>query len=879
MEIATTFRNPGLWAASVTIAFLASVPGAGPARGDDFDRCFEREGAKRSGCIYGVAKKVTKWQEGKRHLTTLLEEDPGDFYAVFNLARIQLDTGEAESGGELLTRAAEGFAGSGDQLYEALARLNLGKYLQLTGRLEPAVEQLELAADLAEKAGRPSLVAQSRLSRLQIHRARGWDLEGARLELLEMEHGIFVGDDGQGLGYRVQKAWLFQLGGILMDLHRLEEAFAVNRRWALMARERGDGYDEATAQTNMAACWSEMSWREGARERALQLAEEALHIAEQAGQKYAELEALLLLGKLIRGPEGREHLERCLRDAPAGSLARSLCQFALAGSWADEDPEQASQLLAEALEAALGSENIWAPIYSWAEQFRVIWAQSRQAEDFEAARERALLSSLEVLDHIEATRSRQALEGRADFFAATTQAYHALTGYVLDAGGEPRRVDLERAFAVSEQMRARVLLDHLTSIGTEAEKAVEEEARILPGSFVELETFEQSLAQDEVAFVFQLAPDRDLFGIAGGGSWVMAVTRSGTRSYRLPHGPDVESKISLLLGLFEESSPNTALIEEVSTALLDELLGPAVADLEPGIERWVVIPDGLLHMLPFGLLAPNTRLSAVPSATLWSHWRRAPSSGSAAVLAFADPETQSADLVDGLSAEATRGVELGRLPFAREEGRRAVRRMGGASRALYDTEAGERFLKQTDLSRYGILHFATHAVLDARRPHRSAILLAPEVGEEDGLVHPKEVADLTLGGKLVVLSACQSASGKARLGEGVDSLARSFFHAGARTVVASLWRLRDDEAAAFFDVFYRHLAAGASIQGAITATRTQLRDSGARPSAWAGVVVLGDGGWTPVPGGRRPPLWWWWALGALVMVLAAWGLGKQRGKL
>ena len=57
----------------------------------------------------------------------------------------------------------------------------------------------------------------------------------------------------------------------------------------------------------------------------------------------------------------------------------------------------------------------------------------------------------------------------------------------------------------------------------------------------------------------------------------------------------------------------------------------------------------------------------------------------------------------------------------------------------------------------------------------------------------------------MVLSACSTNTGTVLRGEGVMSLARAFFQAGAHTVVASLWPLRDDEAAIFFDRFYDHL--------------------------------------------------------------------------
>src|SRR5262249_40233625 len=149
------------------------------------------------------------------------------------------------------------------------------------------------------------------------------------------------------------------------------------------------------------------------------------------------------------------------------------------------------------------------------------------------------------------------------------------------------------------------------------------------------------------------------------------------------------------------------------------------------------------------------------------------------------------------------------LPFARQEGRSVARLLDGSTLWLGDA-ASEDALKKADLDNFGLLHFAAHAVADEERPERSAILLAPGSAGEDGLLQAREIAGLPLQGRVVVLSTCRSASGSVVRGEGVLSLSRAFFQGGAPAVVASLWPLRDDEAAKLFDSFYRHLAEGLS---------------------------------------------------------------------
>ena len=117
----------------------------------------------------------------------------------------------------------------------------------------------------------------------------------------------------------------------------------------------------------------------------------------------------------------------------------------------------------------------------------------------------------------------------------------------------------------------------------------------------------------------------------------------------------------------------------------------------------------------------------------------------------------------------------GPLVYAREEGRAIVDRLRGRGTLWIGDEASEAALKATDVSRYGIVHFAAHAVVDSVNTDRSSILLASGAEQQDGLLQSREIAELRLDGQLVVLSSCQSATGTDVRGEGVMGLARSFF--------------------------------------------------------------------------------------------------------
>jgi CHAT domain-containing protein/tetratricopeptide (TPR) repeat protein len=75
-----------------------------------------------------------------------------------------------------------------------------------------------------------------------------------------------------------------------------------------------------------------------------------------------------------------------------------------------------------------------------------------------------------------------------------------------------------------------------------------------------------------------------------------------------------------------------------------------------------------------------------------------------------------------------------------------------------------------------------------------------------GILTAEEVAGLDLRGtELVVLSACQSGLGALPGAEGALGLQRSFQTAGARSVVASLWKVDDAATALLMEEFYANL--------------------------------------------------------------------------
>jgi len=122
---------------------------------------------------------------------------------------------------------------------------------------------------------------------------------------------------------------------------------------------------------------------------------------------------------------------------------------------------------------------------------------------------------------------------------------------------------------------------------------------------------------------------------------------------------------------------------------------------------------------------------------------------------------------------------------------------------------------------------------------------------DDGILTALEASYLDLEGvDLVTLSACETARGTAESGEGVQGLVSAFQMAGARCVVASLWRVDDEGTRRLMEGFYermlRHespLSPADALREAALALR-DWRDESRRarfaaPRYWAAFVAYG----------------------------------------
>jgi CHAT domain-containing protein len=155
-------------------------------------------------------------------------------------------------------------------------------------------------------------------------------------------------------------------------------------------------------------------------------------------------------------------------------------------------------------------------------------------------------------------------------------------------------------------------------------------------------------------------------------------------------------------------------------------------------------------------------------------------------------------------------------------------------------------LETTDLSKYAILHFATHGLLNPKSPELSGFFLSmvDAAGQpQNGFITMPDVYGLHAPVDLVVLSACRTGLGKDVKGEGLIGLTRGFMYAGASSVVASLWKVDDEATAELMKHFYANmLQKGMRPAAALRAAQNTLRQNPEwqSPHFWASFTLQGE---------------------------------------
>jgi CHAT domain-containing protein len=256
-----------------------------------------------------------------------------------------------------------------------------------------------------------------------------------------------------------------------------------------------------------------------------------------------------------------------------------------------------------------------------------------------------------------------------------------------------------------------------------------------------------------------------------------------------------------------------------------------------GVEGLCIIPDDGLWEVPFQALQTSTGRYVVEDYAV----RYAPSLSVLTALAN-QPQSQTPTSLLAFGNPATRNDSsppFAPLPEAEKEVV-AIGKLFGSAQIFTSVAATEGRFK-TLAPQYNILHLATHGVLNNRQPLDSYLLLSNPDGNEDGKLTAREIMQTQLKSNLAVLSACETAQGHIRAGEGVVGLSWAFFMAGCRTLVVSQWQVHSGSTAelmvSFFAQRQRQSRNAQALREAALKLMQQPRYQ--HPYYWASFVTMG----------------------------------------
>ena len=255
-------------------------------------------------------------------------------------------------------------------------------------------------------------------------------------------------------------------------------------------------------------------------------------------------------------------------------------------------------------------------------------------------------------------------------------------------------------------------------------------------------------------------------------------------------------------------------------AHLQELYTELVAPLRGrfSAKHLVIVPHGVLHYLPFHALFDGQRylvdsftLSYAPSAGIFALCQRKPSEAAGPPLVIGVPDSR-APFIQNEAESVARALPDAELILGAEQGEEALREKGPRSR---------------------LIHVATHGQYRPDNPLFSGIRLGT------GYLNLYDLYQFHLNADLVTLSGCATGMNVVGAGDELLGLVRGLLHAGARSLLLTLWDVQDRTTADFMSLFYNRLASSGNTAAALQESMWELRSAHPHPYYWAPLVLVG----------------------------------------
>jgi CHAT domain-containing protein/Flp pilus assembly protein TadD len=237
-------------------------------------------------------------------------------------------------------------------------------------------------------------------------------------------------------------------------------------------------------------------------------------------------------------------------------------------------------------------------------------------------------------------------------------------------------------------------------------------------------------------------------------------------------------------------------------------------------------------------------VSYSPSASIYVLQKQMEHVNENKVLLVGDPQISDKDFAlsyrGGLLEDDSfnaRNIVLFPLKYSREEIQNLNSLVSNGLVLLSDNATEKNF--KENASQSSIIHLSTHSFLHNNQP--LIIFSQNEDEKEDGFLETGEILQLKLNSDLVVLSSCRSGLGSIDRAEGVLGMQKSFFEAGAKSIIVSLWDVNDKYTSLFMQSFYKYLSEGFDKSESLQKAKLFFKQNySANPYYWSAFILSGD---------------------------------------
>ncbi len=272
--------------------------------------------------------------------------------------------------------------------------------------------------------------------------------------------------------------------------------------------------------------------------------------------------------------------------------------------------------------------------------------------------------------------------------------------------------------------------------------------------------------------------------------------------------------------------------------MASDLIPAGLLDLVTKAESLVIVPHGVLHLVPWACLRHRERrlfeylpVSILPSLGLLTQGAPPSRPRSVDLLGVAEyPDLPGLPPLPSVSDELTAVRDLYRSAGIPTR----------VSRTGYQDTTSDYRDRCCGLSGPGhVLHISCHGTMDRAEPMRSALWMA------DGRLDAATIAEISAPFDEVVLSACYTGwrptevGGIELNGDDILGLPGAFLESGAASVLLSITQAQGQAAQALTTHYHYRRAAGDSPLRAMRAAQAHMQTTTVAPGAWTGFTLYG----------------------------------------